>query len=174
MARRHLLSTEKSSDLRDVALRYYEATSKGDESFMDRAVSSQREVLIIGTDPDEWWAKPAVINRTLKEQARAGVKVVPGDLLAYREGSVGWIADRARFVSRDGREAAFRWTAVFRQEAGQWKLVQGHCSIGVPNEEMFARAPKASSRRPVQSGRDAAVTAACSEARQMTTTPSAG
>ena len=134
---------EQSPDLKDVMLRYYEAVSQGDVAFMDRILSSQREVLIIGTDPNEWWADPATINQTLRAQAQAGIKIVPGDLLAYREGSVGWVADRGKFVLPDGAEVPVRWTAVFRQEGGEWKLVQGHASIGVPNEEALGTDLKA-------------------------------
>ena len=133
---------EQSPDLKDVMLRYYEAVSQGDAAFMDRILSSQREVLIIGTDPNEWWTDPATINQTLKEQAQAGVKLVPGELLCYREGSVGWVADRGRFVLADGSEVPFRFTAVFRQEDREWRMVQAHASIGVPNAEVVGTDPK--------------------------------
>jgi ketosteroid isomerase-like protein len=127
---------EQSPDLKDVMLRYYEAVSQGDAAFMDRILSSQCEVLIVGTDPNEWWTDPTTINQTLKSQAQAGIKVVSGDLLCYREGSVGWVADRARFVLADGSEVPLRFTAVFRQEDHEWRLVQAHASIGVPNVEV--------------------------------------
>lgn len=126
---------EHSPELKAVMLRYYEAMSQGDVGFMDRILSSQREVLMIGTDPNEWWVDPATINQTLKAQAQAGIKVLSGDLFAYREGAVGWVADRGKFVLPDCTEASFRWTAVFLQEGDEWRLVQGHASIGVPNVE---------------------------------------
>ena len=37
----------------------------------------------------------------------------------------------------DGRPASPRWSAVFHREDGEWRLVQLHASIGVPNEEVF-------------------------------------
>ena len=40
---------------------------------------------------------------------------------------------RAALILTDGTEASFRWTAVFRQEGGEWKMIQGHASIGVAN-----------------------------------------
>src|SRR3989304_3675667 len=94
---------EQSPDLKDVMLRYYEAVAQGDVAFMDRILSSQREVLIIGTDPNEWLADPATINQTLKAQAQAGIKIVPGDLLAYREGSrLGRGSRKIRLARRRG------------------------------------------------------------------------
>jgi ketosteroid isomerase-like protein len=126
---------ERSSELKDLMLRFYEAVSTGDLAFMNRMLSSQHEVLLVGTDPSEWWTDPATVTQTLKAQAQAGIKAVPGELLAYREGTVGWVADRAKFVLPDGTEAPFRWTGVFHQEGGEWKLIQGHASVGVPNQE---------------------------------------
>ena len=48
---------------------------------------------------------------------------------------VGWVADRPKFVLADGTEASFRWTAVFHQDGGEWKMIQGHASLGVPNAD---------------------------------------
>jgi hypothetical protein len=63
---------------------------------------------------------------------------VAGQLRAYREGSVGWAIDRdALFRLPDGTEIPFRNTCVFLQEDGEWKLIHGHSSIGVRNEEIF-------------------------------------
>lgn len=128
---------QQSQELKDLMSRFYEAVSQGDVAFMERFISRQDDVLMIGTDPNEWWADSATITQTIKAQAQAGIQVVADDTQAYREGSVGWVADRLRFVLPDGTEVGFRWTAVFRQEDGEWKLVQGHASIGVPNEEAF-------------------------------------
>jgi hypothetical protein len=102
---------------------------------MEQFISQQGDVLMIGTDPNEWWADATTITQTLKAQAQAGIQAVPGELQARREGSVGWVADQGKFVLPDGAEVPFRWTAVFHQEDGTWKLVQGHASIGMPNEE---------------------------------------
>ena len=41
------------------------------------------------------------------------------------------------FRMPDGTEIPFRNTVIFRQEDGEWKVVHGHSSIGVRNEEMF-------------------------------------
>ena len=59
----------------------------------------------------------------------------PGDPQCYQEGSVGWCADQARIVLPDGTEQRIRLTAVFHQEGGDWKMVQSHASLGVPNAE---------------------------------------
>ena len=37
----------------------------------------------------------------------------------------------------DGKRAPVRITAVLHQEDGDWKAVQTHASIGVPNDRML-------------------------------------
>jgi hypothetical protein len=59
---------------------------------------------------------------------------------------VGWSIDRdALFRLADGTEIPFRNSCVFHQEDGEWKLIHGHTSIGVRNEEMFGEDITASS-----------------------------
>jgi hypothetical protein len=41
------------------------------------------------------------------------------------------------FQLLDGTEIPFRNTCVFLQEDGEWKLIHGHSSTGVRNEENF-------------------------------------
>lgn len=54
---------------------------------------------------------------------------------AFSEGSVGWGATRLSITFPDGTLVSPRWTAVLHQEHGEWKFVQLHASIGVPDEE---------------------------------------
>jgi hypothetical protein len=42
----------------------------------------------------------------------------------------------------NGKSFSPRWSAVFHQEGGEWKLVQMHASelhasVGIPNEELL-------------------------------------
>ena len=60
----------------------------------------------------------------------------PGDIQAFREGSVGWVAGRGYF-EMEGKRVPVRITAVLHQEDGEWKAVQTHSSIGVPNDRMM-------------------------------------
>ncbi|MDQ3720968.1 MAG: nuclear transport factor 2 family protein, partial [Actinomycetota bacterium] len=72
-----------------------------------------------------------------KEQLRAmggGMPLVAGEPEAYVEGTVGWVADRPTLQLQEGAVPT-RLTMVFHQERGEWKLVQAHGSLGVPNEE---------------------------------------
>jgi ketosteroid isomerase-like protein len=128
----------QSSELRDVMLSFYDALGKGDLSYFDRHFSTSGDVRAIGTDPAEWWRGGAAVAEIWRGQIEAlggSMNIAPGDVEAFTEGSVGWVADQATFSLDDGSKLPIRFTAVFHQEDGDWKLVQSHGSIGVSNEE---------------------------------------
>ena len=130
---------ERSPELRAVMLRFYEALSSGDVSFLDRHFSTSGEVRGIGTDPEEWWAGGRLVE-VWKEQIEAmggSMPLAAGDPEAYTEGSVGWVADQPTLKMPDGSDMPVRFTAVFHRENGDWKIVQSHGSLGVSNDESF-------------------------------------
>jgi hypothetical protein len=47
------------------------------------------------------------------------------------------VEGRGRFTTAGGGERPVRMTGVFVREDGQWKMVQSHASIGVPNGDIF-------------------------------------
>ena len=103
--------------------------------------------MFVGTDPDEWWEGFVAFREAMAAQSEAmgGMQIVPGQLQAYREGDVGWVVDRdASFRLADGRQIPFRSTLIFRREAGEWRLVHLHSSLGVRNEKMFGEEATAS------------------------------
>jgi hypothetical protein len=132
---------ERSNELRDLVLRTYEAMASGDVSFYDRRLSRQDGVLIIGSDPNEWWSGYDTITQVFKAQMRemGGVSCLPGDPQAYSMGDVGWVADRPRFRLPDGTELPVRMSIVFAKEDGEWKVTHQHISVGVPNEKLVGQ-----------------------------------
>ena len=114
----------------------YKAVSNGDRRLLERLLSSAGDVLCIGTDPEEFWDDRSYILKNLSSQSESGVKVTAGDVKGYSEGSVGWAVDEAKFVFPSGSEVSFRITFVFHLENNDWKILQTHCSIGVPNSEL--------------------------------------
>jgi hypothetical protein len=66
-------------------------------------------------------------------------RIIPGNLSAFSEGKVGWEADHASILLPDRKEIPIRVTMVFHEENGEWKIVQYHASIGVPNPEAFGK-----------------------------------
>jgi hypothetical protein len=132
---------EQSSELKAVLLSFYEALTTGDIGFIKNITSRRDGVLMIGTDPNEWWADYETIIRVNEAQINemGGIPVEAGDPQAYSEGDVGWVADQGKFKLPDGSEIPLRVTGVFLKENGDWKLVQIHASIGVSNEDAFGQ-----------------------------------
>jgi hypothetical protein len=132
---------QQSAELRELVLQTYAAMASGDTSFYEHHLARYDGVLVIGSDPDEWWVGYDRINAVYQAQLRemGGVSVVGSDPQAYRHGDAGWVADRPKFRLPDGSEIPIRITMVFAREGEDWKLVQQHISIGVPNQEVVGQ-----------------------------------
>ncbi|MDQ4078730.1 MAG: nuclear transport factor 2 family protein [Chloroflexota bacterium] len=133
---------EPSAELKDVYLRSYDAYTNGDLAVIEHGFSRRKEVVMIGTDPDEWVrgydAIIEMFRRTLPAQQQMGLTLIPGEPEAYSEGTVGWVIDRPTFRTHDGFEVTCRATTLYHREDGAWKIIHNHYSIGVPNEEVDA------------------------------------
>jgi hypothetical protein len=133
------MALQQSAELRKVFLRFYQAFERGDATLALGLMSREEGVLGIGTDPNEWWddsaTKERVYTAQLNEMRESGITLPAGDPQCYQEGSVGWCADCAIIVLPDGTQQPIRLTAVYHQEGGDWKMVQSHSSLGVPNEQ---------------------------------------
>jgi hypothetical protein len=130
---------ERAPELEEIIAEWFESASRGDGSWVDRHVSRDADVLLVGTDPNEWLQGPRV-GEFLKGEAEtiAGdVDISPGEPVAFREGDVGWGITRPTLTLPDGKSVSPRWSAVFRREDGDWKAVQIHASVGIPNEQLL-------------------------------------
>jgi ketosteroid isomerase-like protein len=130
---------ESSAELKSAVLRLYEAMAAGDPGAIGRFFSRASGVLAIGSDPAEWWAGHDAIAQAFAAQlGETGAhRIVPGELSAWVEGTVGWAVDRRRKQMPDGKELTIRETTVWHEEDGEWKIVQFHASLAVSNEEAF-------------------------------------
>jgi hypothetical protein len=104
-------------------------------------ISSERGVMTIGADPQEWWDERGKLRHAFEAQLKelGGARLVAGDPQGYEEGSVGWASDRPTIRMADGTEIPTRVTVVVRREGDGWKLVQTPISLGVANEEAVGR-----------------------------------
>lgn len=130
---------KRSSELEDLTRQLYNAVSSADAEFFERYLSRSESCVVIGTAPDEWWDDYAAALDPIRRQMRSigdAVELLPGDVRAYREGEVGWVADQPTL--KIGSVAALcRHTSVFVRQAGEWRIVQHHFSIGVSNDKVF-------------------------------------
>lgn len=74
----------------------------------------------------------------------------------YCEGTMGWFVDEPWFGFRCGGGTRTRLTAVVHEEAGRWKIVHMHFSVGVPDEEVQEIQAKWGRRRTPRPARDRA------------------
>lgn len=126
---------QESTELRDLMIRYYEASTNTDVEFLDQIIARLPEALIIGTDDEEWWADgtSAAEIWTSAWRRRGSSPIVNYDPKAYVSGDIGWVVDHPSW-QRPGRPARpFRLTAIYHRINGEWKMLHAHFSLGVPN-----------------------------------------
>ena len=134
-----------SIELINIMLHFYEIQAASDVNSFKHLLSQQDGVLMIGTDPSEWWAGyDTILDQLLKTQpqelskeAPGNIQIRAGEVSAFVEGTVGWVADTPSMRLPNGKEIPTRVTTIFHREEGEWKIVQFHASIGVPNAEVL-------------------------------------
>jgi ketosteroid isomerase-like protein len=130
----------KRSPLLEQLLRdMWNATEASDIGFIERTTSHEEGVVAIGSDPAEvaeGYDQIIPLMRSSTPEGELGIRTRIDDVKAYEEGDTGWGHGRGRFET-DGKSVDVRFTAVLHREDGEWKVVQFHSSIGVPNDRMF-------------------------------------
>ena len=94
----------------------------------------------IGPDPEEWWTGLEThlsVGRTqFSEMATlGGIHVDADEIVAWREGTVGWIAIRCRITFGDKEPQEARMTVIVHEEGVYWKIVHQQFGFTVANED---------------------------------------
>lgn len=110
------------------------------DSLVD-TIAKDSDSLFIGTDPNEWWsgfeAISAVVRVQFSEfQSFADRSWDIEEIVAMKEGTVGWIAARA-WATIGAYRHLIRVTLVVHEQGAYWRVVQWHTSIPIRNEEAF-------------------------------------
>jgi uncharacterized protein (TIGR02246 family) len=124
-------------EIRAVFDQMIEAQNAGDAERVRLMLSERPDAVHIGTDAGEWWTSKQVADAVAAVGGGDDIQAVADDTEIHVQGDVAWAEGRGRFTSAGGRERPVRMTAVFVREDGQWKVVQSHASIGVPNADIF-------------------------------------
>src|SRR5688572_14397285 len=106
---------ERSTELEDLTRKMYYAVSNADAGFFERYLSRGDSCVVIGTAPHEWWGNYAAALDPIRTQMASvgdAVELVAGDLRAYHEGDVGWVADQPT-LKVGAVAASCRHTSVF-------------------------------------------------------------
>lgn len=130
---------ERSPEIEQVLREAVGAMASSNADEVGRRTSRDPCVISIGTDAREWAEGYDQIMELFREstpEGELGVTVGLDDVSAFRDRNVGWAAGHGHFELQ-GKRVPVRITAVMHEEDGDWKIVQGHASIGVPNEQML-------------------------------------
>jgi SnoaL-like protein len=133
---------ERSEEVAGVIRAMFDAMGSGGGAAFDELLARDPGVLFLGTDAAEWWEGYETVSRVAGQQLEEmqSIDVTLSEASGYAEGDVGWGSARVTYAMPGGGGNEIRFTGVFRREDGRWRLVQGHSSIGVPNEEAFGMA----------------------------------
>ena len=133
---------QRSQEIERIAHELVAAIERGDIDTIGGMTSQDEDVVGIGSDPTEYARGFEENMRLMREstpESGAQIHAHLDEVHGYEEGDVGWLDGVGRFER--GRESVeVRMTGVLHRENGEWRVVQSHASIGVPNERMFASA----------------------------------
>ena len=125
-----------SPGIRTLVERYAEAVRTGDLDTVAELIDDGEEVLVIGTDPEEWWkGRDTVLGVYRVQQAEMGDQVGVSTLdleMSEEIGDVGWFAGRIRLQVPTG-ELPLRVSGTARRRGEEWRIVHLHVSVGAEN-----------------------------------------
>lgn len=130
---------QASTAIRELELRGFQLMGAKDVAGIMARVSQQPGTMFIGTDPSEWLTSNAAIEQMVRASVENSSGKLPDDLEidAFEEGTVGWSNMRYTGKLPNGGTFLIRWTDIYHQEDGNWKLVSGHVSVGVPDDKVM-------------------------------------
>lgn len=130
---------EENPEIKAVVKRFIQALEAGDGHTLSNLFARDEGLRYIGTDFREWWQGPevaSVIGPHLAIAPDYRIWIDADDLEGYSRGNVGWGAARGHLRFADREAVDYRHTAVYVLEAGYWRIVQAHNSVGRPNMEV--------------------------------------
>jgi ketosteroid isomerase-like protein len=142
-----LAADPHEAEIEQLVLDLYEASNNADLAFFENVISQSPEATFLGSDPAEvfvghdqivqWWSDLFAALESLGYPNGSLPTLAEGDpIQIQRRGSVAWVTDDLRWVFHKG-EVLARLTLVLQREHGEWKIVQGHFSVGVLNGDIL-------------------------------------
>ncbi len=130
---------EESPEVKAVIARWMGALGTSDWATAANLFARSKDLRYIGTDFHEWWQGPevaTVFGAHMGSVPSFVVEVDPDDVEGYSYGAVGWGAARGHIAFGSAEPVDIRHTAVLVLDAGYWRIVQAHNSVGTPNKEI--------------------------------------
>ena len=130
---------ESAPELVQMMERLFRSWAARDHPSLTETITRSPGALVIGTDPEEWWeeAKDFAAVLQIQWQETPPFTFEFGEIVAWREGTVGWGAARFLIDFEGMPPIPLRATMVFHEEGTYWRIVQWHNSVAVANEELL-------------------------------------
>jgi adenylate cyclase len=133
-----LMAPVPSAEIESVMRRLVSLYGTSDVEALSNLFSSDASLRVLGTSPGEWWLGQDEVLRVRHVQGgeMLGYVLEIEKVEAFEDGPFGWATCFFTLVTSEGR-MPLRSTAVFRLEAGAWRVVHYHNSVPVPNQQIF-------------------------------------
>ena len=128
---------EPSESIVESMLDFYRQRSATNVAAFDDLIAAGH-VVFLGTAGHEWFEDR---DRMRVAFGFEGVRFTPGSApRAWAQGEVGWFIDTPTMEIAEGR-IQVRTTIVVVREAGRWKIIHAHYSVGIPDDLAASVAP---------------------------------
>jgi adenylate cyclase len=127
---------DSSPEICRVIERWLIAARSGEIDASLGKISEHPGVLLVGSDDAEWWHAQDRAVWVAQFEESGGFPFEWDEIEAWEEGSVGWAGARVTMLGRE-QVTNMRATWVLHLERGEWKVVQLHLSVGIPNEQVL-------------------------------------
>lgn len=141
----YLRQMEPAPELIPFTERFIRSFLSDDTSAVLDSISNHPGSVLIGTDDEEWYEGFDTIaaylqiyfGERLADGSLLGFEMAMDSVIAWKEGSVGWIAAHCRGSTPHAGEFSTRFTFVVHEEGPHWRIVHWHASIAITNEAMW-------------------------------------
>jgi uncharacterized protein (TIGR02246 family) len=126
----------EQAEVKTVLDQYNQASEKEDMALLESLFAHDADMLLIGTDANEWWVGWPGFKKAVEQQFAAfeQTKITISDqtIHVHGDGLAAWVAEKMNFtIMTQGQnvEVAIRFTCVLEKRQGRWLIVQGHASV---------------------------------------------
>jgi ketosteroid isomerase-like protein len=137
--RRFEVSASEAEEVRSTVDRLVAAINDGDVETLRAVMLDDPDCIHIGSDASEWWTASEFLSSATDVNTSHDVKAETTQVSVHVKGDVAWFEGKGRFANSSGGKRDIRVTGVFgRDEENEWKALQLHVSIPVPNDQIFS------------------------------------
>lgn len=133
------MAPRRSPELEAVFVRTLRAYERSESETLANLMSTDPALRVLGFDVDEWWVghDEFLKVRKVQQQEIGGIDEMPIDSVeAFEDGAFGW-GTLFTTIHKADLATPLRIVAVFRLEAGSWKVIHWTNSVPVPNQQVF-------------------------------------